>query len=161
MGWAIGSFAGAFRSLKGSYSDGSGLNLRLDSRGCFSDLAEIRRWMVVDGVVKWRAGRRLLRGSPGDADPIYQRVANFYFLVTGILSVTSLAPYSAESAIVPLIVVIGATMAKEGIEDWRRKQQWVVLSNASKRGVWEINAFEIVNFPIPKMFLGIGRNHVT
>ncbi|GER50453.1 ATPase E1-E2 type family protein / haloaciddehalogenase-like hydrolase family protein [Striga asiatica] len=53
----------------------------------------------------------------------FRRVANFYFLVTGILSFTSLAPYSAVSAIVPLIVVIGATMAKEGIEDWRRKKQ--------------------------------------
>ncbi|KAL0408801.1 UNVERIFIED_CONTAM: putative phospholipid-transporting ATPase 9 [Sesamum radiatum] len=53
----------------------------------------------------------------------FRRVANFYFLVTGILSFTSLAPYSAVSAIVPLIIVIGATMVKEGIEDWRRKQQ--------------------------------------
>lgn len=53
----------------------------------------------------------------------FRRVANFYFLVTGILSFTSLAPYSAVSAIVPLVIVIGATMVKEGIEDWRRKQQ--------------------------------------
>ncbi|KAL3644621.1 putative phospholipid-transporting ATPase 9 [Castilleja foliolosa] len=59
----------------------------------------------------------------------FRRVANFYFLVTGILSFTSLAPYSAESAIVPLIVVIGATMAKEGIEDWRRKQQDIEVNN--------------------------------
>ncbi|KAK8657651.1 hypothetical protein V6N13_035880 [Hibiscus sabdariffa] len=53
----------------------------------------------------------------------FRRVANFYFLVTGILSFTALAPYSAVSAIVPLIIVIGATMMKEGVEDWRRKQQ--------------------------------------
>ncbi|KAE8666028.1 putative phospholipid-transporting ATPase 9 [Hibiscus syriacus] len=53
----------------------------------------------------------------------FRRVANFYFLVTGILSFTALAPYSAVSAIVPLIIVIGATMIKEGVEDWRRKQQ--------------------------------------
>ncbi|KAL4385511.1 hypothetical protein GQ457_15G005570 [Hibiscus cannabinus] len=53
----------------------------------------------------------------------FRRVANFYFLVTGILSFTALAPYSAVSAIVPLIIVIGATMLKEGVEDWRRKQQ--------------------------------------
>ncbi|GFQ01375.1 putative phospholipid-transporting ATPase 8 [Phtheirospermum japonicum] len=59
----------------------------------------------------------------------FRRVANFYFLVTGILSFTSLAPYSAVSAIVPLIVVIGATMAKEGIEDWRRKQQDIEVNN--------------------------------
>lgn len=53
----------------------------------------------------------------------FRRVANFYFLVTGILSFTELAPYSAVSAILPLIVVIGATMVKEGIEDWQRQQQ--------------------------------------
>ncbi|XP_050372631.1 putative phospholipid-transporting ATPase 9 [Argentina anserina] len=53
----------------------------------------------------------------------FRRVANFYFLVTGVLSFTPLAPYSAVSAIVPLIFIISATMTKEGIEDWRRKQQ--------------------------------------
>ncbi|XP_075483232.1 putative phospholipid-transporting ATPase 9 [Primulina tabacum] len=59
----------------------------------------------------------------------FRRVANFYFLVTGILSFTSLAPYSAVSAIIPLIIVIGATMVKEGIEDWRRKQQDIEMNN--------------------------------
>lgn len=53
----------------------------------------------------------------------FRRVANFYFLVTGILSFTDLAPYSAISAILPLIIVIGATMVKEGIEDWQRQKQ--------------------------------------
>lgn len=53
----------------------------------------------------------------------FRRVANFYFLVTGILAFTPLAPYTALSAILPLVLVIGATMVKEGIEDWRRKQQ--------------------------------------
>lgn len=53
----------------------------------------------------------------------FRRVANFFFLVTGILAFTPLAPYTAVSAILPLIVVIGATMVKEGIEDWRRKRQ--------------------------------------
>ncbi|GER31913.1 ATPase E1-E2 type family protein / haloaciddehalogenase-like hydrolase family protein [Striga asiatica] len=58
----------------------------------------------------------------------FRRVANFYFLVTGILSFTSLAPYSAVSSIVPLIIVIGATMIKEGIEDWHRKQQDIEIN---------------------------------
>jgi len=53
----------------------------------------------------------------------FRRVANFYFLVTGILSFTPLAPYTAVSAIVPLIFVIGVSMLKEAIEDWQRKQQ--------------------------------------
>lgn len=52
----------------------------------------------------------------------FRRVANFYFLVTGILAFTSLAPYSAVSAVLPLIVVVGATMVKEGIEDWQRQK---------------------------------------
>ncbi|KZV25180.1 phospholipid-transporting ATPase 9-like [Dorcoceras hygrometricum] len=59
----------------------------------------------------------------------FRRVANFYFLVTGILSFTALAPYSAVSAIIPLIIVIGASMVKEGIEDWRRKQQDIEVNN--------------------------------
>ncbi|OMP06279.1 Cation-transporting P-type ATPase, partial [Corchorus capsularis] len=59
----------------------------------------------------------------------FRRVANFYFLVIGILSFTALAPYSAVSSIVPLIIVIGATMVKEAIEDWRRKQQDIEVNN--------------------------------
>lgn len=59
----------------------------------------------------------------------FRRVANFYFLVTGVLAFTALAPYTAVSAIVPLIIVVGATMVKEGIEDWRRKMQ-VIYSNS-------------------------------
>ncbi|KAL8105993.1 hypothetical protein AgCh_029709 [Apium graveolens] len=53
----------------------------------------------------------------------FRRVANFFFLVTAILSFTPIAPYSAASSILPLAVVIGATMLKEGVEDFRRKQQ--------------------------------------
>ncbi|XP_015076628.1 putative phospholipid-transporting ATPase 9 [Solanum pennellii] len=59
----------------------------------------------------------------------FRRVANFYFLVTGILAFTPLAPYTALSAILPLVLVIGATMVKEGIEDWRRKQQDVEVNS--------------------------------
>lgn len=59
----------------------------------------------------------------------FRRVANFYFLVSGILAFTPLAPYSAVSAIIPLIIVIGATMVKEGIEDLRRQQQDMEVNN--------------------------------
>ncbi|KAL3510901.1 hypothetical protein ACH5RR_030302 [Cinchona calisaya] len=59
----------------------------------------------------------------------FRRVANFYFLVTGILAFTPLSPYSAVSAIFPLIIVIGATMVKEGIEDWHRQQQDMEVNN--------------------------------
>ncbi|CBI27109.3 unnamed protein product, partial [Vitis vinifera] len=59
----------------------------------------------------------------------FRRVANFFFLVTGILSFTDLAPYSAVSAVLPLVIVIAATMVKEGVEDWQRKQQDIEVNN--------------------------------
>ncbi|XP_042413371.1 putative phospholipid-transporting ATPase 9 [Zingiber officinale] len=59
----------------------------------------------------------------------FRRVANMYFLVAGCLAFTPLAPYTAVSAILPLIVVIGATMLKEAIEDWRRYQQDIEVNN--------------------------------
>lgn len=53
----------------------------------------------------------------------FRRVANIYFLVVACVSFSPLAPYTALSILAPLIVVIGATMAKEGYEDWRRRMQ--------------------------------------
>lgn len=53
----------------------------------------------------------------------FRRVANIYFLVVAFVSFSPLAPYSAPSVLAPLIVVIGATMAKEAVEDWRRRKQ--------------------------------------
>ncbi|GKV37298.1 hypothetical protein SLEP1_g45341 [Rubroshorea leprosula] len=59
----------------------------------------------------------------------FRRVANIYFLVVVIVSFTPLAPYSAPSVLLPLIVVIGLTTAKEGVEDWRRWKQDVEANN--------------------------------
>lgn len=59
----------------------------------------------------------------------FRRVANIYFLITACLSFTELAPYSPASAVLPLVVVIGATMIKEAIEDYRRKQQDIEMNN--------------------------------
>ena len=53
----------------------------------------------------------------------FRRVANLYFLLCAILSFTPLSPYSAVSNVLPLVVVIGFTMGKEVLEDWRRKKQ--------------------------------------
>lgn len=77
----------------------------------------------------------------------FRRVANFYFLVTGILAFTPLAPYSAGSAILPLIIVIGASMVKEGFEDYRRHQQDIEVNNRKVKfhrgdGVFEENKWE-------------------
>ncbi|CAL5419079.1 unnamed protein product [Camellia sinensis] len=76
----------------------------------------------------------------------FRRVANFYFLVSGILAFTPLAPYSAVSAILPLIVVIGATMVKEGIEDWRRKQQDIEVNNRKVKVHHRDGVFEQTNW---------------
>ncbi|MBA0848042.1 hypothetical protein Goshw_027285 [Gossypium schwendimanii] len=59
----------------------------------------------------------------------FRRVANFYFLICAILSFTPLSPYSAVSNVLPLVVVIGATMGKEAVEDWRRKKQDTEVNN--------------------------------
>ncbi|KAL5723493.1 P-type phospholipid transporter [Ranunculus cassubicifolius] len=59
----------------------------------------------------------------------FRRVANIYFLISACLSFTELAPYSPISAVLPFAVVIGATMIKEFVEDYRRKQQDVEMNN--------------------------------
>ncbi|KAL5793184.1 hypothetical protein ACOSP7_001778 [Xanthoceras sorbifolium] len=59
----------------------------------------------------------------------FRRVANIYFLVVAFVSFSPLAPYSAPSVLAPLIVVIGATIIKEGVEDWRRKKQDIEANN--------------------------------
>lgn len=50
----------------------------------------------------------------------FRRVANVYFLLAAILSLTPVTPFSAVSMIAPLAFVVGLSMAKEALEDWRR-----------------------------------------
>ncbi|KAH9625072.1 hypothetical protein KSS87_010562 [Heliosperma pusillum] len=76
----------------------------------------------------------------------FRRVANFYFLVTGILAFTSIAPYSVVSAVVPLIFVIGMSMLKEGIEDWRRQKQDVEVNNRKVKVHAGNGVFEVVEW---------------
>lgn len=52
-----------------------------------------------------------------------KRVANIYFFVVAGVSFSPVTPYSAYSIILPLGMVIGATIIKEGVEDWRRRTQ--------------------------------------
>ncbi|RVX14225.1 putative phospholipid-transporting ATPase 9 [Vitis vinifera] len=59
----------------------------------------------------------------------FRRVANIYFLICAILSFTALSPYSAFSTVFPLVVVVGVTMGKEAVEDWRRKRQDIEMNN--------------------------------
>ncbi|KAH0984745.1 hypothetical protein GBA52_011922 [Prunus armeniaca] len=44
-----------------------------------------------------------------------------------------LAPFKAVSVLAPLLVVIGATMAKEAVEDWRRRKQDIEANNRKVR----------------------------
>ncbi|KAK9131235.1 hypothetical protein Sjap_011722 [Stephania japonica] len=53
----------------------------------------------------------------------FRRVANVYFLMAAILSLTPVAPFSSVSMIAPLAFVVGLSMAKEALEDWRRFMQ--------------------------------------
>ncbi|KAH7569588.1 hypothetical protein JRO89_XS06G0199500 [Xanthoceras sorbifolium] len=50
----------------------------------------------------------------------FRRVANLYFLLAAVLSVTSLAPFPPTSLIAPLVFVVGISMLKEAVEDWQR-----------------------------------------
>ncbi|KAK1326904.1 putative phospholipid-transporting ATPase 9 [Acorus calamus] len=53
----------------------------------------------------------------------FRRAANLFFLAVACVSFSPLAPYRAVSVLFPLVVVVGLTMAKEAVEDWRRKSQ--------------------------------------
>ncbi|KAL1187729.1 putative phospholipid-transporting ATPase 8 [Cardamine amara subsp. amara] len=59
----------------------------------------------------------------------FRRVANIYFLVVAFVSFSPLAPYTAPSVLAPLLIVIGATMVKEGVEDWRRRKHDIEANN--------------------------------
>ncbi|KAK1403838.1 Phospholipid-transporting ATPase [Heracleum sosnowskyi] len=50
----------------------------------------------------------------------FNRVANIYFLIAAVLSTTPYGPFSPFSAIAPLAFVVGLSMTKELVEDWRR-----------------------------------------
>ncbi|KAK9093590.1 hypothetical protein Syun_028501 [Stephania yunnanensis] len=55
--------------------------------------------------------------------PQFRRVANLYFLLAAALSLTYWAPFSPESVVAPLVLVVGISMLKEGVEDWHRFMQ--------------------------------------
>ncbi|KAI8031983.1 putative phospholipid-transporting ATPase 8 [Camellia lanceoleosa] len=59
----------------------------------------------------------------------FRRVANIYFLMVACVSFSPLAPYSPFSVLAPLVVVIGATMIKEAVEDWTRQKQDIEANN--------------------------------
>lgn len=50
----------------------------------------------------------------------FRRIANLYFTVVAALSLTELSPVHPFTTITPVVAVIGFSMVKEGIEDFRR-----------------------------------------
>lgn len=57
----------------------------------------------------------------------FRRVANLYFLLTAALSLTPVSPFSPASLIAPLVFVVGVSMLKEALEDWKRFRQVICL----------------------------------
>ena len=51
----------------------------------------------------------------------FKRYANIYFLVSAILqSIPLISPLNPASAVAPLVFVLGLSMAREGVEDYKR-----------------------------------------
>ncbi len=48
----------------------------------------------------------------------FRRVANIYFLVIAVVTLTPVSPVRPGAFLVALTIVLGATAIKEAIEDW-------------------------------------------
>ncbi|KMZ65115.1 putative Phospholipid-transporting ATPase [Zostera marina] len=59
----------------------------------------------------------------------FRRVANIYFLMAALLSLTPITPFSPISMIAPLAFVVGLSIAKEALEDWQRSVQDMKINN--------------------------------
>lgn len=67
----------------------------------------------------------------------FRRVANIYFLFAAACSLTPIAPFSSASLILPLVFVVGVSMVKEAMEDWRRFLQVSMESIARQIHDWK------------------------
>ena len=70
-------------------------------------------------------------------------VQNIYFTAVAILSLTPYSPVSYVTTVTPLILVIGTSVVREAIEDWRRYKADNELNNRKvevlnpQKQVWE------------------------
>ncbi|GBF89503.1 phospholipid-transporting ATPase [Raphidocelis subcapitata] len=59
----------------------------------------------------------------------YRRVANIYFTLNAALSLTPYSPVRPWTTFLPLVLVLGIAMIKEGIEDYKRYRQDVEVNH--------------------------------
>ncbi|KAJ6769383.1 putative PHOSPHOLIPID-TRANSPORTING ATPASE [Salix koriyanagi] len=59
----------------------------------------------------------------------FRRVANCYFLMISILSMTPISPVNPVTNVVPLTLVLLVSLIKEAFEDWKRFQNDMVVNN--------------------------------
>ncbi|KAJ8649723.1 hypothetical protein MRB53_002746 [Persea americana] len=59
----------------------------------------------------------------------FRRVANLYFLMISILSTTPISPVHPITNVVPLSIVLFASLVKEAFEDWKRVQNDRVINS--------------------------------
>lgn len=91
----------------------------------------------------------------------FRRVANMFFLVGSVVSFSPLAPFKAVSVLLPLLVVVGTTMAKEAVEDWRRRQQvittfWWCFLDAFMCVHWSLSILWLVKL----FFISVWINNI-
>ena len=61
----------------------------------------------------------------------FQQYANIYFLIQAILqSIPVISPLNPVSSIFPLVVVLGLSMAREGLEDLARRKSDIKLNSS-------------------------------
>lgn len=60
----------------------------------------------------------------------FRRVANCYFLLISILSMTPISPVNPVTNVVPLSLVLLVSLIKEAFEDWKRFQNDMVINNS-------------------------------
>ncbi|XP_050236678.1 phospholipid-transporting ATPase 3 [Mercurialis annua] len=60
----------------------------------------------------------------------FRRVANCYFLLISILSMTPISPVNPVTNVVPLSMVLLVSLIKEAFEDWKRFQNDMVINNS-------------------------------
>lgn len=59
----------------------------------------------------------------------FRRIANFYFLIVGVVQLAIDSPVSPFVSIAPLVIVVSVTMIKQGYEDFKRHKADDVIND--------------------------------